>query len=128
MRTFAAVLAALSAVASAGTAAGAGGGVPPFPRIGVAWSHVELNVSIARQPHTLILDRGRIVQASFAPLQITLLESDRTTAVVPLSPQTIVTVNGRRATPYSLRLHMTAETMRIDGGAAVRVRAVAPRR
>ena len=127
MRRLAAVLVALSLAWSAGTAAGAGG-VPPFPRIPGAWSHVEINVAIARQPHTLILDRGRIVQASLAPSQITLLESDGTTAVVPLSPQTVVMIDGRRASPYNLRLRMTAETMRIDGGSAVRVRAFAPHR
>ncbi len=127
MRRLAAVLAALSLACSAGIAAGAGG-VPPFPRIPGAWSHVEINVSIARQPHTLILDRGRIVQASPQPLQITLLESDGTTAVIPLSQQTIVMVNGRRATVFDLRRRMTAETLRVDGGAAVRVRAFAPLR
>lgn len=127
MRRLAAVLAALSLVAGAGTAAGARG-VPPFPRIPGAWSHVEINVTLARQPHTLILDRGRIVQASLAPLQITLLESDGTTWTIPLTQQTIVMVNGRRATVYNLRKRMMAETLRVDGGAAVRVRAVAPRR
>jgi hypothetical protein len=44
--------------------------------------------------------------------------------VIPLSTQTIVTLNGRPASIPSLRRRMTATTLRVDGGAAVRVRAV----
>jgi len=115
-------LTALSLLACAGTAlAGGGGNVPAIPRVPGQWSHVEINVMIRRVPHTVILDRGRIIQA--AATQITLRESDGSTAVVPLSPQTLVVIDGLPATPGDLRRKMSVVTMRIDGGAAVRVRA-----
>ena len=45
------------------------------------------------------------------------------TVVIPLSAQTIVMLDGSPATISDLRRRMTATTLRIDGGAAVRVRA-----
>jgi hypothetical protein len=126
MRRLAVITAALSLLAGAGTTAALGaGGVPPIPSFGGSWSHAEVNVRIGKAPHTLILDHGRIVQASAA--QITLLEFDGSTVVVPLSPKTLITIGRRKGTPTDLRLGMTVETLRIDGGAAVRVNAaVAP--
>ena len=116
-------LTALSLLACAGTAlAGGGGNVPPIPRVSGQWSEVSINVTIRRVPHTVILDRGRIIQV--AATQITLRESfPRSTVVVPLSPQTLVVIDGLPATPGDLRRKMSVVTMRIDGGAAVRVRA-----
>jgi hypothetical protein len=122
MRRLLATLAVLSLLAVAGSAfAGTRLPVPAFPRLPGTWSHAEINVSIKRTPHTLILDRGRIVQVNAT--QVTLREHDNTTVVVPLTLSTIVVVGNRPATEFDLRKKMTAQTMRIDGGAAVRVRA-----
>jgi hypothetical protein len=125
MRRLVLLLAALSLVLAGTALAGKGGGakqgkVPPFPRVPGKWSHVEINRKIGKRPHTLILDRGRILQAS--PTQITILELG-SPAVVPLSDQTLVVIDRLPATVNDLRRRMTVVTMRIDGGAAVRVRA-----
>jgi hypothetical protein len=122
MRMRAATLAAFSLMAFAGTAlAGGGGGVPPFPRLKGAWSHAEINVTIKRTQHTLVLDHGRIVQAGAS--QLTLREGGGVLVVVPLSQATIVVVDGVPATVLDLKKRMDTQTMRIDGGVAVRVRA-----
>jgi hypothetical protein len=124
------VLVALLAPAG-GLAAGGGGNggtsngkgpVPPFPHLAGNWTHVEINVTIKKTPHTVILDRGRIIQLSSA--QVTLRERDGTTVVIPLSGQTIVTegLSNRLATLGALRKGQNAMVMRIDGGAAVRLR------
>jgi hypothetical protein len=125
-----AVTLALLAVAGAATAAttdrggvpaGKGGGsVPQFPRLAGLWSHAEINVTIRRVQHTLILDQGRITKAS--PTEITLLRPDGTPAVIQLSPKTIVVIRGRHRPAFTLRRKMFAQTMRIDDGPAVRVR------
>ena len=121
MRRLATTLAALSLMVFAGTALAGGGGVPPFPRLPGAWSHAEINVTFKRVPHTLILDRGRIMQASSS--QLTLRERDSSIVVVPLSESTLVMLDSVPATVFDLRKRMNVQTMRIDGGAAVRVRA-----
>jgi hypothetical protein len=121
MRRLAVFFAIFALVASAGAAARTDS-APPFPRLPGKWSHAEINVTIRKQPHTLILDRGRITQVSGT--QLTLREPDGSVVVIPLSQQTLVTISGFRATIFDLRRRMAAETMRIDGGAAVRVRAV----
>jgi hypothetical protein len=121
MRKLAATVAALSLMASAGTATGAGGGPPQIPRIPGAWAHAELNVTIRRQPHTLILDRGKIVQVTAT--QLTLRERTGNDVVIPVDAQTFVMLDGSRASITDLRRRMTATTMRIDGGVAVRIRA-----
>jgi hypothetical protein len=129
MRRLLVLLAVVSLLGSAGASAALLAKVPPFPRLPGTWSHAEINVTIRRQPHTLILDRGRIVQAS--PTQLTLRERDGsvvTNVPVPVAPSTLVTVHGRRASVFDLRRGQTAEAMRIDGGPAVRVKAGAPRR
>jgi hypothetical protein len=117
-----ALLASMTATAYAARGGGGGGGnpVPPFPPLQGTWSHAEINVTIHRTQHTLILDQGRITKAS--ALQITLLEPDGTKVDVALSPRTIVVVKGIRRRPAALRRKMSVETMRIDDGAAVRVR------
>ena len=122
MRRLALIVTAL-ALACAGTAFAGGGKllkVPPIPRVPGQWTHVEINRKIGKTPHTLILDRGRIVQASATQITVRELGSP---VVIPLSPQTLVVIDGLAATPNDLRRKMTAVTMRIDGGAAVRVRA-----
>lgn len=119
MRRLAATLAALSLLATAGIAGA--GGVPPFPHLAGAWSHAEINIKIKRQPHTLILDRGRIRMLSNT--QLTLREADATPAVITISPRTIVTIKRvKHATIFMLRRGMNVETMSIDGGTALRVR------
>jgi hypothetical protein len=108
-------------MASAGIAAGSGGAPPQIPRIPGTWSHVEINVRIKREPHTLILDRGRVVQVTTS--QITLREVVGGDTAIPVSADTLVTIDGRRGSVTDLRRRMFATTMQIDGGSAVRVRA-----
>jgi hypothetical protein len=117
-----ALLVALLAIAAPSATAASTAKIPPFPNIPGNWSHAELNVTINGKPHTLILDRGRIVQLSAT--QLTLLERDKTTVVETLNPQAIVRIYGYPATIYMLRRGMNATTMRIDGGPAVRIRVV----
>jgi hypothetical protein len=123
MRRLATTFAVLVSLALAGGALAAGRGpIPAWPRLPGTWSHAEINVSIKKTPHTLILDRGRIVQLSAT--QVTLRERDGTTVVVPLSPSTLVVIGGVPSTTFDLRKSMNAQTMRIDGGAAVRLRVI----
>jgi len=119
MRILATTLAALLLLALAGIAGAAN--VPPFPRLPGAWSHAEINVTIKRTQHTLIVDHGRIVQTNSS--QLTLRERGGIVVVVPLSQSTIVVIDGVPATVLDLKKRMDTQTMRIDGGAAVRVRA-----
>ena len=121
MRKLAVLLTALSLLACAGTAAGGGGAPPQIPRIPGTWSHAEINVTIKKVPHTLIVDRGKV--AEITTTQLTLREGAGVRIPIPLNAQTIVTVDGERATISSLRRRMTVTTLRVDGGAAVRVRA-----
>ena len=116
------VLIVVSLLAFAGvTAAGARNPTPPpFPKLPGNWSHAEINVSIKKELHTLILDRGRITQVT--PTQVTLRETGGVPVTVPLSPDTIITFRGFRVAAVAMRRGLFAETMRIDGGAAVRVR------
>jgi hypothetical protein len=121
MRKLAVLFAALSLLACAGSAAGAGGGPPQIPRLPGTWSHAEINVTIKKVQHTLILDRGKIVEVTMT--QLTLKERDGTTAVIPVNGQTLVNADGRPSAISSLRRRMTVTTLRVDDGAAVRVRA-----
>jgi hypothetical protein len=123
MRRLAAIVSTLFILGSAGVAAGSGSVPPPpqIPRVPGSWSHVDMNVTLRHKPHTLSLDRGRILQVTTT--QITLREGAGVNAVVPINAQTLVTVDGARATIGDLRRRMSATTMRIDDGAAVRVRA-----
>ena len=111
--------AVLSLLAFAGVAVAGRGGPPAFPALPGKWAHVEINERISRQPHTLILDRGRIVKAT--PTDLTLNELG-TNVDIPLSPTTIIVFGRRKITAEQLRRGLYAETMRIDGGPAVRVR------
>ncbi len=120
MRRLAVFFAALSLLACA-AAQGAGGGPPQIPRIPGTWSHAEINVTIRKVPHTLIVDRGRI--AEITNTQLILREGAGVMQTIPLSGQAIIMLNGSPATISDLRRRMTATTLRVDGGAAVRVRA-----
>jgi hypothetical protein len=97
--------------------------VPKFPRFPGDWSHADVNVVVKRVPHTLTLDRGRIVQISTT--QLTLREKDGSMPTIPITPDTIVTILGRPATILDLRKKELAETLRVDGGPAVRLRVTA---
>jgi hypothetical protein len=126
MRKFLAIVIAVLLVAGAGTAAAArgpgkrGGPPPPFPPIAGVWSHDELNVKIKGAWHTMILDHGRITRSN--ALQLTLREPDGTIATIPLSPTTRVGPPRFSQTRPAFRRGMWAITMRIDDGAAVRLR------
>ncbi|MBA3844603.1 MAG: hypothetical protein H0X39_18645 [Actinobacteria bacterium] len=119
MHRFALCLTLFCLVAFAGSAWA--GNVPPFPHLAGTWSHAEINVTIAKKPHTLILDRGRIIQVSAT--QLKLREGAGVVVTVPLSAQTIVNVYGFQSSVEGLERRMNVLTMRIDGGTAVRVRA-----
>jgi len=97
--------------------------VPKFPKFPAGWSHADVNVIVRREPHTLTLDRGRIVQVSTT--QLTLREKDGSMPTIPITADTIVTILGRPATILDLRRKEMAETLRVDGGPAVRLRVTA---
>jgi hypothetical protein len=121
---FLTLLSLLSLMACAGAAARDGGGSPPpFPKVAGTWWHAEINVRIKREYHTLVLDRGRIVQVS--PTQMTVRERDGSLVPVALNDQTLVVIRGRAASVAALRLRMDVQAMRIDDGPAVRVRSAA---
>lgn len=119
MRKLFALAAAASLLSLAGVAGA--GDVPPFPSLPGTWSHAEINVTLKRAPHTLILDRGRITRVSGT--QLTLRERDGQLVPVPLAASAVVVVDRVPATIYALRRGMKAQTLRIDGGPAVRIRA-----
>ena len=97
--------------------------VPKFPKFPGGWSHADVNVIVRRVPHTLTLDRGRIAQVSTT--QLTLREQDGSLPTIPITADTIVTILGRPATILDLRRKEMVETLRVDGGPAVRVRVTA---
>jgi hypothetical protein len=112
---------ALAGTAAAGSVQPGGkAGVPGFPKIPGKWCHVDINVAIRRVPHTITLDRGRIAQVS--PTQIVVRECDGSLWTIPVTSQTIVAILGRPASLFDLRKKEQVETMRIDGGPAVRIR------
>jgi hypothetical protein len=126
MRRFLAIVIATLVVSGAGVASGAPGKgnratpPPPFPPIIGVWSHDERNVLIKGKWHTMILDHGRIVKTTAA--QLTLREPDGTMATIPLLPKTRIGPPRFAGTPPALRRGLWAIAMRIDDGAAVRVR------
>ena len=126
MRRFLAILIATLVVTGAGAAAGAPGKgkgatpPPPFPTIVGVWSHDERNVLIKGTWHTMILDHGRIMKSTAG--QLTLREPDGTVATIPLSTKTKVAPLRFSQTPPAFRRGLWAITMRIDDGAAVRLR------
>jgi hypothetical protein len=58
------ILSLAGAAAAAPRLPAAQPGVPNFPKVPGKWSHVDINLTIRRQPHTITLDRGRIIQVS----------------------------------------------------------------
>lgn len=121
MRRVIATAALIAALCVPVAFAGGGGAPPPFPKL-AGFTHAEINVRIRKQPHTLILDLGRLM--AIEPAGLVLLESDGSVVTVPIAPTTLITLNGRPAIAAQLHRRLMVETMRIDGGAAVRVRAV----
>jgi hypothetical protein len=107
----------------AGAAMAAPQPVPKFPKFPAGWSHADVNVIVRHVPHTLTLDRGRIVQVSTT--QLTLRERDGSMPTIPITADTIVTILGRPATILDLRRKEMVETLRVDGGPAVRLRVTA---
>jgi hypothetical protein len=126
MRRFLAILIATLVVSGAGVAAGSPGRgkgatpPPPFPTIVGVWSHDERNVLIRGTWHTMLLDHGRITKSTAG--QLMLREPDGTIATIPLSAKTKVAPVRLASTPPAFRRGLWAITMRIDDGAAVRLR------
>jgi hypothetical protein len=119
MRKLLATVAVSTVLAGALAAAGLAG-PPAFPNLPGDWSHAEINVKIKRTPHTLILDRGRVTQVNAT--QLTLREADGSVVVVPIASATIYKWLGIRPRGRILHRGLFALTMRVDAGAAVRVR------
>jgi hypothetical protein len=121
LATAAAIVVAVGALALPAAARGRQGGpVPQIPDLAGTWSHAEINVQVGRSPHTLILDRGVLVRASRNRLRIR--ESDGNVVVMPVSRRVSVSSAGGPV-PYAfLRTGWSVETMRVDGGPAVRIR------
>jgi hypothetical protein len=107
----------VAALAAGGTAVAAGG----EPALPGGWTHAEINFTSGGVSHTLILDRGRI--ESVSPAGLMLREQDGSLVAIPVSAETKVRVNGRRAPITAVRVGFQAQTRRIDGGAAKLVRA-----
>jgi hypothetical protein len=123
MRRLVVTLVSLALLAGPASAAATAKGTPKPPQIPAIpgkWSHAEINVKIKGVPHTLILDRGRIIQVS--ETQLTLREPDGSVVAVPLSPSTLIAFRGFGLQPVVIRRGLWAVAMRIDDGAAVRVR------
>ena len=122
MRRLAVLAAILSLLTpgAVGAALAVGSQPPPFPPLKGGWTHITINRKIAGKWHTVILDRGRVIQADGS--QMTLLEGDGTTVVIPLDPATIVMPVVLRLTIDNIRRGEGVDAMRIDSGPAVRVR------
>ena len=114
----------LAATFTAGAAlalvpAGAAARIAAVPKLPPGWSHAEINVIVKGVPHTLVYDRGRIL--SFTPTTLTLREADRSIQVIPVSPASRVTIDGRPGSLSQIRRLEVAVTLRIDGADATRV-------
>lgn len=101
------------AVALASLAIAAAGSAENLP---AGWTHAEINYSVSRVPHTLVLDRGKVITVS--PSSLTIREADGSSVQVALAPDTQVVVDGRPGPVTDIRRGATATTQRIDGGAA----------
>jgi hypothetical protein len=119
--SFAALLLTGSAVAAHHPGTPGAHRPPQFPHIAGNWSHAELNVTIAGVPHTLILDRGKI--RSVRATSLKLVRRDGTSETIQLASSTSITLDGTPAAAVELQRGMSVQTMRIDGGPAVQVRA-----
>jgi hypothetical protein len=111
------------AVSVASLALAAAGSASDLP---AGWTHAEINYSVNRVPHTLILDRGRVTAVS--PGSLTIHEADGSSVQVALAPDTEIVVDGRPGQVSDIRRGVTAVTQRIDGGAARLVRVHVPPR
>ena len=114
----ASVVASLAFAASGSAAVSAA--MPP------GWTHAEINFFVNHAPHTLVLDRGRVIAASATSL--TLREADGSSVQVPLDASTQVIVDGQPGQLTDLRRGEIAMTQRIDGGPARQVRIHVPPR
>ena len=114
------LVAALGLVPCAAAGARARQTPPPFPQLPGTWSHAEINVTIRKVQHTLILDRGRIIKVGAG--MITLRAPDGTVTQISFTPTTIIKFRNLQVTALALRRGLFAETMRIDDGAAVRIK------
>ena len=108
------------ALAAAGAAAGGG------PALPAGWTHAEINFSVNRVPHTLILDRGRVATVSASSM--TLREQDGSSVQVALAADTQVIVDGTPGQLSDIRRGVVAVAQRIDGGSARQVRVHVPPR
>ena len=90
------------------------------------WTHAEINYSVNRVPHTLVLDRGKVTAVS--PSSLTIHEADGSSVQVALAPDTQIVVDGRPGQVTEIRRGATAVTQRIDGGAARLVNVHVPAR
>ena len=115
------VAAASLALAAGGSAAG----LPSPNSLPPGWTHVDINVMLGHQPHTVTLNRGRVLSATDSGL--TLREADGSVVTVPVSGSTQYAVNGQ-AGAASIPPGAFAVTWQIDGNAAARVRAFVPPR
>jgi hypothetical protein len=100
-----------------------------FPGLGslpTGWTHAEINVVVGGGPHTLVLNKGRVQDASASSL--TVREADGSEAVVPVSSTTVVMVNGQPGSISSIVPGAMVVTMQIDGNPAQRVQARVPPR
>jgi hypothetical protein len=103
----------LLAVSIASLALVAAGSAESLP---AGWTHAEINYSVNRVPHTLVLDRGRVTAVS--PSSLTIHEADGSSVQVALAPDTQIVVDGRPGQVTDIRRGATATTQRVDGGAA----------
>jgi hypothetical protein len=117
-RTIITAAASTLVIAAVGSAGAAGAPGETFP---AGWSHAEINVTQAGVSHTLIYDRGRVQQVS--PTALVIRERDNSVVTIPVSPQTVVKLDGRPATLAQIKKRFMATTLRGDGGAATLVRA-----
>ncbi len=109
------MLAVVGAALAAASSAFGVTGLPP------GWSHAEINVFINGQPHTLVLDRGRVRAVS--PTGLVLRERDGSVVTIRLNARTKVRLDGIRTTIGAIQVRDQATTERIDGGAARSVHA-----
>jgi hypothetical protein len=96
------------------------------PNLPAGWSHAEINVTIKGVPHTKIYDRGVITV--IAGRSLTLEEADGSVVTIQVALRAKITLRGKPVKLSKLRVGYTATTLRIDGGPAVGVTAVPPKK
>jgi hypothetical protein len=119
MRKLIALFALLGVLMLAGSATAVSTArVPAFPVLPGDWSHAEINMTIGGVQHTVVLDRGQIQKLSGRVLR---LREKSNVVTIPVSAASKVVIDGAPARLRWLNPTMKAETMRIDGGPAVRI-------